>query len=135
LGNNCTLVGYSKPRQIFSEELELSLSVYLVHCSRISYGLTPSDVNKLAYEYSKLNNVSYPESWNKYKEVSKDCFSSFLKRHPNLSLRSPEATSLGRICFEIRQLPIFIFYLYFIYFITSGFIILLNYNNVILTII
>jgi len=97
LGKNCTLLGYAKPRQVFSDELEASLSIYLVHCSRIYYGLTPSDVKKLAYEYAKLNNVSFPENWNKFKEASKDWFSSFLKRHSNLSLRSPEATSLGRI--------------------------------------
>lgn len=78
-GKNCTLVDYAKPRQIFSNPLESSLSTYLNHCSRIYYGLTPSGVKKLVYEYPKLNNVSYPESWNKYKEASKDWFSSFLK--------------------------------------------------------
>jgi len=97
LGKKCKLVGYSNPRQVFSDELESSLSAYLVHCSRMYYGLTPSDVKKLAYEYAKLNNVSCPEGWNKFKEASKDWFSSFLKRHSNLSLRSREATSLRRI--------------------------------------
>jgi len=38
---NCKLVGYAKYIQIFSDELESTLSNYLVHCSRIYYGLKP----------------------------------------------------------------------------------------------
>jgi len=94
---NCKLVGYAKKKkQIFSDELESTLSNYLVHCCRIYYGLTPSDVKVLAYEYAKSNNVAYPKGWDVYKIASKDWFTSFLKRNSTLSLRLPEATSLGR---------------------------------------
>jgi len=93
----CKLVGYAKNKQIFSDELESTLSNYLVHCSRIYYGLTPSDVKVLAYEYAKLNNVAYPKGWDVHKIASKDWFTNFLKRNHTLSLRLPEATSLGRI--------------------------------------
>jgi len=51
----------------------------------------------LAYEYAKLNNVAYPKGWDVHKIASKDWFTNFLKRNPTLSLRLPEATSLGRI--------------------------------------
>lgn len=50
-----------KKKQIFSDELESTLSNYLVHCSRIYYGLTPSDVKVLAYECAKSNNVACPK--------------------------------------------------------------------------
>jgi len=86
---NCKLVGYAKSKQIFSDALESTLYTYLVHCSRIYYGLTPSDVKVLAYEYAKSNNVAYPKNWDVHKVASKDWFTSFLKRNSTLSLRLP----------------------------------------------
>jgi len=82
---------------LFSDKLEAALSTYLIHCSKIYYGLTPSDVKVLAYEYAKSNNVAYPKNWDVNKLATKDWFISFLKRNSTSSLRLPEATSLGRV--------------------------------------
>ncbi|KAE9542285.1 hypothetical protein AGLY_003412 [Aphis glycines] len=71
---NCKLVDYAKYKQIFLDELKSTLSNYLVHCSRIYYGFTLSDVKVLAYEYAKSNNVAYPKGWNVHKTASKDWF-------------------------------------------------------------
>lgn len=89
-------VGYIRPRQIFSDELETRLEEYIVNCSRIYYGLTSREVRLLAYEYAVACKIRYPENWNNTKMATEDWLLSFKKRHPNLSLRQPEATSLAR---------------------------------------
>ena len=48
-----------------------------------------------AYELASRNNIAVPESWEKNKSAGKDWLASFMKRK-NLSVQSPEATSLGR---------------------------------------
>lgn len=37
-----------------------------------------------------------PDNWTKKKLASKDCIRGFFKRQPQLSIRTPEATSLSR---------------------------------------
>lgn len=44
----------------------------------------------------KKNNKSIPDSWNRKLIAGVDWLSSFLKRHPALSIRTPQATSLSR---------------------------------------
>lgn len=89
-------IGYAKVRQIFSDEQENELASYILHCSRIYYGLAPKEIRKVAFEYSAANKVTTPENWSKQNMASADWFSAFMKRHPRLSIRTPEATSLGR---------------------------------------
>lgn len=60
------------------------------------YGLTAIDLRKIVYEYAQRNNI--PHRFNNDKKMAgKDWLQSFLQRHPRLSLRKPESTSLGRI--------------------------------------
>ena len=90
-------LGYKKNRQVFNTQQEIKLAEYLVQCAVIYFGLLPSEVKKLAYEiavYHKISNI--PESWTRNKSAGNDWFTAFLKRNPNLALRSPEATSLSR---------------------------------------
>ncbi|GBP09108.1 Jerky protein homolog-like [Eumeta japonica] len=44
----------------------------------------------------KSNNLIVPKAWKSNKLAGSDWFTSFLKRHPALSIRTPEATSLAR---------------------------------------
>ena len=91
-----TFVGYVKHRQVFSDDLEKKIEDYIIHSSRIYYGLTSKDARTLAYEYAVACKIKYPANWDETKRASEDWLLSFLKRHPNLSLRTPEATSLAR---------------------------------------
>lgn len=53
-------------------------------------------VRKIAYKFAEENKLKH-----KFDKVSqmagKDWYYGFIKRHPNISLRKPEATSLNRI--------------------------------------
>ncbi|KAJ8945774.1 hypothetical protein NQ318_013130 [Aromia moschata] len=90
--------GTGWPRQtvanIFSEEQEAKLEEYIVNCSRIYYGLTSRDVRLLAYEYAVACKIQYPEKWKGLRNGKR--IGCYKKRHPILSLRQPEATSLAR---------------------------------------
>ena len=50
---------------------------------------------ELAFEYAVKNNVVVPESWIRCKKAGKPWWLGFKKRQ-NLSIRAPEATSIGR---------------------------------------
>ena len=89
-------VGYTKPRQVFSDEQEAELVKYIIESANIYFGLTPVEVRKFAYECTVSFKVDVPEAWNHNKQAGPDWFSSFLKRHNSLSISVPEATSLAR---------------------------------------
>ena len=91
----CT-VGYATPRLVFSSKEELLLVKYIKRTSELYYGLTPDEVKKLAFEFASANNVSTPSNWQSNEKAGPDWFGKLLKRHPSLSIRTPEATSLGR---------------------------------------
>lgn len=89
-------VGYIRNRQIFSDDEENKLTAYLKTAADIYYGLTPYETRKFAFEYAKRNNKTMPESWHTKLMAGEDWLGNFLKRHPSLSIRSPQATSLSR---------------------------------------
>lgn len=64
--------------------------------SDIYFGLSPKDVRRFAYTYAKACDRKIPSSWSELEMAGPDWFTGFLKRHPNLSLRTPQATSLSR---------------------------------------
>ena len=88
--------GYRKPRQVFSDETEQELIEYLIQAAKMFFGLAPKEVRKLAYEYAVSLSLVFPESWNVHLSAGEDWFSGFMHGHPELSVRTPEATSLGR---------------------------------------
>ena len=81
---------------IFTVEQESEIETYLKTAASIFFGLTPLDVRKLSYEYALTLTIDVPESWRYSKIAGVDWFYGFLKRHPGLSIRQPEATSLAR---------------------------------------
>lgn len=97
-GDQKVTMGYVKPRLIFTEQLESELEKYILHSSKIYYGLTPQNIKVLAYELGMANRhlVALPDTWINHKIATKDWFTLFMKRHDRLSIREPEATSLGR---------------------------------------
>lgn len=91
-----TKIGYQRNRQNFTDEQEEELEKYILLASSIYFGLSPKDIRKIAFELAISNNLKVPKSWESNKLAGADWFTSFLKRHPSLSIRTPEATSLAR---------------------------------------
>ena len=59
------------------------------------FGLTTADFRKVAFDLAEKLKVDHP--FNKEsKKAGKDWLLAFLKRHPELSVRHPEPTSMGR---------------------------------------
>jgi hypothetical protein len=54
------------------------------------------DVRNLACQYAVKSEVTIPAGWRHKRRASSDWLLSFLKRNVTLSIRSPQATSLGR---------------------------------------
>ncbi|GLV34065.1 hypothetical protein CBL_05085 [Carabus blaptoides fortunei] len=81
---------------LFMRPEEKSLSNYLIHVAELHHCLPPLEARKFAYEFAVANNKEVPACWIRDKCGGKDWFTNFLKRHSNISLRSPEATSLAR---------------------------------------
>ncbi|KAJ8019461.1 hypothetical protein HOLleu_41073 [Holothuria leucospilota] len=93
---NCKLAPNYKHSQIFNPVQEADLAKYLTKCSQMFHGLTPKNTRKLAYEIAVQNNMRIPEKWHENQMAGCDWMSGFLKRHSELSIRNPEATSLAR---------------------------------------
>lgn len=89
-------MGYKAPNKIFSDEQESKMVKYLMRTAEIYYGLSPKEVRRLAYELTIKYNLKKPNSWDDKGLASEDWFSGFMKRHPELAIRSAQATSLSR---------------------------------------
>ena len=88
--------GVGRFRQVFSEEQEKALGQYLTSAANIYFGLSPKEVRVLAYDCAMVHKIAVPDSWLINKQAGEDWFSNFMKRNPDLSIRSPEPTSLSR---------------------------------------
>lgn len=84
-------------KQVLNSDDQKQLVDYVLFSSSIFYGLSPIEIRKLAFEYALQNGKKIPESWIKNKQAGPDWFSIFMRKHPTLSIRSPEATSIARI--------------------------------------
>ena len=60
------------------------------------FGLSLQEIKRLAYEYGHKLDVNMPPRWTEMGMAGKYWLGYFLSRHPELTLRSPEATSLNR---------------------------------------
>jgi transposase-like protein len=78
--------GYWGNRRVFNEEEEIVLSEYLQTSSKICFGLTPNEVQKLAFEYADKNNKHIPLNWRANNSAGLDWFQGFMQRHREISL-------------------------------------------------
>lgn len=83
-------------RPVFTEDQETELITYLKDMDSVFFGLTRDEFKNLAFIYAKKNNLNYPKNWDKYEKAGDDWLLSFLSRHNQISLRTPEATSVAR---------------------------------------
>lgn len=88
--------GYIGNRQIFSKEQERMLAEYAKKASSIYFGLNPTELRKLAFQCAVINKIKIPDKWTETKMAGVDWFFGFLRRNDDLSVRSPEGTSLSR---------------------------------------
>ena len=91
-----TAVGYYGNRKIFNDQAEAELCDYLKKSARMYFGLTPVEVRNLAFQIASKNNINMPHSWLEKSLAGEEWLHSFLKRHKDLTIRTPEATSIGR---------------------------------------
>lgn len=82
--------------QIFTNEEENQLSNYLKTMTKLHHGLNPSSARKLAFDLAGANKKKIPKPWQENQTAGKFWFTNFMRRNKDLSLRSAEATSLGR---------------------------------------
>ena len=83
------------PQHTLSPEMEAELVKYVLEMESKFFGLTPQDLRSLAYQLAERNNLKH--RFNKEKQMAgRDWLNGFLSRHPELSIRQPEATSAAR---------------------------------------
>lgn len=82
-------------KRVFTDDEETELVNYLKEAAMLHYGLTLHQTRKLACDYAK-NNSKHVSDWEEGKSAGISWLRMFRKRHPELSLRKPEATSLAR---------------------------------------
>lgn len=95
-GDTAPTIGYRSIHRVFSDAEESILEKYIIACSNIYYGLSPKNIRRLAYQLAIQHNKKFSETWNENQQAGKEWLTGFLKRHPSLSIRSPQATSLAR---------------------------------------
>lgn len=96
LGDNISLVPRYDVNKVFTEEHEQLLLKYYKDCALIFYGLNVKECRKVAYEMAKVNDIKVPSSWERDSLAGLEWFRSFRNRHPDISVKKPEAVSLAR---------------------------------------
>lgn len=82
-------------KTVFSVEQEQEMVNHILNMEVRFYGVTIKDLQCLAYQLAEKNKIKH--SFNSGKMMAgKDWIKGFRKRHPELSIRKPEATSTAR---------------------------------------
>lgn len=102
---------FKKPKKgrytVFNKNQEDQLEKYILDCCESFYGITPKSLRKIAFTFAEANKLKH--SFNKDLQLAgKDWYYSFMSRHPSISLRTPEATSINRItAFNTTEVKMF----------------------------
>ena len=79
----------------FDVDIEKELVSYCVDMQHRLFGLSLTDLRQLAFKLAERNGLSH--KFNEDKQVAgKDWVHGFLRRNPQICLRAPEPTSIGR---------------------------------------
>lgn len=89
-------MGYNLAKKIFTSAQEAEIADYAIKSADIYFGLSAKDLRQLAYDSTVRYNILRPASWDKNKMAGVEWFQAFLDRHPELSVRCAQATSLAR---------------------------------------
>ena len=82
-------------KAVFDPKFEEELVQYVIEMQQRFYGLSPKQLRRMAFDLAEKNNLKHNFSRVKC-SAGKDWSQGFLRRHPELSLRSPEPTSIMR---------------------------------------
>jgi hypothetical protein len=78
---------------VFSADQESELLEYIFHMDNLFYGLSKQEFLELVYNYAEINKIKHPF---KNGAAGTDWYKGFARRHPDLTLRKPEPTSIAR---------------------------------------
>lgn len=71
-GESAAMVSY-QPRfnhaKVFDDQQESALTTYLLTASKMHSGLTRKMLMEFAYDYARLNNLTYPMNWDTNKKA------------------------------------------------------------------
>ncbi|XP_025161598.1 uncharacterized protein LOC112590102 isoform X2 [Harpegnathos saltator] len=88
-------MGYKSCNKIFTADQEKLMVEYIIRAAEICYGLSSKEIRRLAYELVNKYNFKRPQ-WDENCQASVDWFYFFMKKHPELSIRCAQPTSLSR---------------------------------------
>lgn len=78
-----------------SPEVESALVKYILDMEACLFGFTPKDLRCLAFKFAEKYGLSH--TFNRDKQIAgRKWYYNFMKRHSELSLRQPRATSFNR---------------------------------------
>ncbi|KAJ8949640.1 hypothetical protein NQ318_010056 [Aromia moschata] len=93
--DSATIKGLGSIKPVFNEAQENELVEHILAMEARLFGLSLNELRHLAYDLAERNNLSH--HFNREKEMGgKAWLYGFLGRHPELKIRTPEATSLDR---------------------------------------
>jgi hypothetical protein len=81
---------------IFNEEQESEIEKQVLLLAKLFFSITPTELRRIAYEFAERNGKKNTFS-KECRVASKNWLYGFVKRHPALSLRKPETTSIDRV--------------------------------------
>lgn len=90
------VIAMGSKRCVFSSAFEAQLVDYAKEMAKRMYGLITIDVRRLAYAVAAKLGIQHNFD-DERGLAGKDWLSSFMKRHPELSIRAPISTSLARV--------------------------------------
>ena len=96
-------VKYHGHATTFDKCLEDELVQHCLQLERMYFGLMIDDMRRLANDLAEANNLNHTFNTEK-RMAGRKWFHGFMKRHPKLSLREPESTSIARC--RYRRTPI-----------------------------
>lgn len=76
--------------QIFTRIQENALMEYILKCCNLYHGLSITEVKQLALQFATKLKVKYPAKWNEDGMAGRKWFDLFIRRHPNMTLRTPQ---------------------------------------------
>ena len=81
----------------FFPELEKVFVQNLLEMDKVYIGLSPMELRRLAFRFAETHQITH--EFNKENKIAgDDSYLNFMKRHPSLTLRTPEKTSFTRAC-------------------------------------